>query len=105
MNIRNQQAATAYVARRAEQRGDQADAAWIEANRGRVVASAVALHRRLVPGNQAGEATVLATVMDWAFQNPPSIPVHEEEESELSMVDEGPRQSFLEIQRRLLGDH
>ena len=64
--------------------------------------SAVALYHRLVPGGQLDDWQILDTVTTWSFQRPLWVSEVAEDESELSMVDEGKTPSVLEIEKRIM---
>ena len=64
--------------------------------------SAVALYYRLVPGGKLDDRQILDTVTTWSFQRPLWMSEMDEDESELSMVDEGKTPSVLEIEKRIM---
>ena len=101
-NISNKKNVQTFIARRAQEPHDQADDEWREAYRQLVQQSAVALYHRLVPGGQLETGRILATVENWSFQKPVWTGQRVEDESELSMVEEGKTKSVLEIEERIM---
>ena len=88
-NISNKKNVQTFIARRAQEPHDQADDEWREAHRQLVKQSDVALYHRIVPGGQLETGRILATVEKWSFQKPVWTGQRVEDESELSMVEEG----------------
>ena len=101
MNLSNKKVQT-FVERRAQEPEDQTVAEWPRTNRQLVMRSAVALYHRLVPGGQLDDREILDTVTTWSFQRPLWMSEMAEDESELSMVEEGKTQSVLEIEKRII---
>ena len=101
MNVNKKKVQT-FVARRLEEPRDPVDEEWLHSNRQLVVQSAVGLYHRLVPEGQLETGRILETVENWSFQKPLWTSQRVEDESELSMVEEGKSQSVLEIERRIL---
>ena len=102
MNISNKKKIQTFIARRAQEPPDPMDDEWTKTNRQLVQQSAVALYHRLVPGGLLDIGEIMARVTDWSFQKPLWMSERVEEESELSMVNEGKSQSVLEIERRIM---
>ena len=98
MNVHNQNVRT-FVDRRRSEQPDEADKEWADSNRTLVVESDRGLFHRLVPGGERDTETILLTVEAWSFQTPAAEIVIQEEQSELSMVEEGKSRSMLEIER------
>ena len=101
MNLNNNKKVQAFIERRAQEPQDEADEAWSRTNRPLVIQSAVALYHRLVPGGQFDMRWILDNVRAWSFQKPLWMSERVEEESELSMVEEGKSPSVLEIEKRI----
>ena len=99
----NEEHVWAFVERRRKEEPDESDKAWIAANRARVVDAAVGLHRRLLPGSQMSVQTIMSTIRSWTFMDVPCIILDDvaDENSELSLVVDEPRESFLEIVREM----
>ena len=59
----------------------------------------MALHKRLLPSSKMTVTTVMPTIGVWIFPDVPCIvfPDAEDENSELSLVPETRRDSFIEI--------
>ena len=100
MNIRNKKSVRTFEDKRRREQPDQADKEWADSNRNLVVASARGLYSRLVPGSEVNIETVLRTVETWSFQTPTAAIEIREEQSELSMVEDGKSRSVLEIEKR-----
>ena len=97
--LENEASVSAYFDRRIREQPDADDVAWIRANRQRVVDAAMALHKRLLPCSKMTVTTVMPTIGVWIFPDIPCIvfPDAEDENSELSLVPETRRDSFIEI--------
>ena len=85
-----------------------ADVAWSADHRDLVKRSARQLFSSLSPIGQSSDEEILKTVTDWAFQVLPDTQVPDYEDSELSLVENQPRRSFIElreaVREELLGD-
>ena len=78
------------------------DLEWISSNEGALLQVAQALHRQLCPWSQIDNDDVLNNVTSWAFQDPPPPEAHVGvSETRLSLVDNGPRKSYVALRERL----
>ena len=101
MNVHNKKNVQTFLDMRGREQPDQADEAWAVSNRTLVVESARGLFGRLVHGGESDTETILRTVEAWSFQTPVAEIEPLDEESELSMVEEGKSRSVLEIEKRM----
>ena len=75
------------------------DIVWTAANRGLVVAAARGLFGRFHPANQLEDEEILRTVAMWSFQVLDSAETEDDDEN-ISLVQTGPRRSFVELVER-----
>ena len=78
--------------------GTVEDRAWAGAKRDLFVAAAHGLFRRLCPGGQLSDDEIMTNITRWSFQVLDPIVVDGPDDEDLSMVEEGPRKSFLDLQ-------
>ena len=78
------------------------DIEWISEKRVLVEEAALCLYHRLHPGGQMADRDVFGSVASWAFQVPPNPEVQVgPSQSRFSLVDQGPRKSYVETRERL----
>ena len=76
------------------------DEEWVAASDGLLAAAARGLYRRLCPDGQFGDDEILPNVAAWSFQVLSPIVVEHRDDEGLSLVEEGPHRSFLELQEQ-----
>ena len=77
------------------------DIGWMSSHEGTLISVAQALHRRLCPESRVDEE-ILNNVTSWAFQDPPPPETRVGvSQTRLSLVDNGPRKSYVALRERL----
>ena len=75
---------------------------WNPSDKDLLEAAAHTLYHRLHPTGQIAEGDVLGSVTQWAFQVPPDPEVRiGPSQTRLSLVNQGPRKSYVALRERL----